>query len=85
MPETHEHLTCPFCKNSIATKKPGKHICPGCGSKFEIDDRLECIFADLDNVRLPVTGIICPSCGLVHGGDNQNCLYCGSNISTEVH
>ena len=58
---------------------------PSSGSRFDIDDRLECVFVDLDNIRFPVNGIVCLSCGLAQGGDQQNCLYCGTKISTEMH
>ena len=65
--------------------KPGKGKCPECGSRFEIDDRLECVFADIDNIKMPVKGVVCSSCGLVQGGDTEACLNCGSKINTAVH
>ena len=65
--------------------KPGKTSCPVCKAKFEIDDRLECLFADLDNVRLSLKGTVCSSCGLVQSSDTSACLYCGMDINTAVH
>ena len=85
MPETHEHLTCPFCENWNVIVKPGKNKCPECRSRFEIDDRLECVFADPDNIRLPVKGVVCPSCGLVQGIERKACLNCGIELNTAVH
>jgi hypothetical protein len=56
--------------------KPGEVHCPMCDSEFEVDDRLECIFADIDKIRLPANGTVCPSCGLVQGGETNSCFYC---------
>jgi len=77
MPENHKYLKCPFCENRCIEAKPGKSKCTECGSEFEIDDRLECIFADTDKIRLPAKGIVCVACGLVQNSDSKNCLYCG--------
>jgi hypothetical protein len=52
---------------------------------FEIDDRAEGVFADTDNIRLPVNGIICGSCGLVQGVNRKSCLHCGLGINMAVH
>ena len=65
--------------------EPGKIKCPECGSLFEIDDRLECVFVDTDNVRLPENGTACLSCGLVQGLETKACLNCGLEINTAVH
>jgi hypothetical protein len=64
MSET-QNLNCPFCENGFVMAKPGKTCCSVCETEFEIDDRLECVFADPDNVRLPLRGIVCSACGLV--------------------
>ena len=56
--------------------KPEKVRCPMCYSKFEIDDRLECMFADTDDLKLPKSGTVCAICGLIQDGDQLNCLYC---------
>jgi hypothetical protein len=85
MPENQESLKCPFCLNHCIEPKSGKTRCPVCKAEFEIDDRLECIFADTGKIRLPVNGIVCGSCGLVQSGDNHNYLYCGTGIKTAVH
>ena len=50
------------------------------GSEFEIDDRLECIFADTDKIRLPAIGIVCGVCGLLQNPDTKKCLYCGGEV-----
>ncbi len=83
--EIHEYLTCPFCLNQCIDAEPGKTQCPVCDAAFEIDDRVECIFADTENIRLPVNDIVCDSCGLVQGVNIKSCLYCGIGINTAVH
>ena len=80
--ESHEYLTCPFCLNQCIDAEPGKTRCPVCSADFEIDDRVECVFADTDNIRLPVNGIVCGSCGLVQGVNRKSCLYRGIGINT---
>ena len=82
--ESHEYLTCPFCLNQCIYAEPGKTQCPVRNAAFEIDDRVECVFADTDNIRLPVDGIVCGSCGLVQGVKRTSCLYCGVEINTAV-
>ena len=79
MAENQEYLKCPFCENRCIEAVPGKTNCLECESEFEIDDRLECVFADPDIIRLPLSGIACPSCGLIQNGDTNSCLYCGKN------
>ena len=79
------HLTCPFCLNQCIHAEPGTTPCPICDAIFEIDDRIECVFADTDSIRLPVNEIICGFCGPVQGGNRKNCLYCGIGINTAVH
>ena len=73
-------LRCPFCVDGNITAEPGKSECPACHAKFEVDDRAECIFVDLDNPRLPIKGIYCRQCGLVQGGHRKRCRYCGAII-----
>ena len=77
-------LKCPFCLNHIVDAKPGKTTCPGCSAEFEVDDRLECIFADTQKMRLPVNGFVCSVCGLVQVDEKRNCMYCGAELSTTL-
>ena len=79
------NLTCSFCLNQYIHAEAGKTCCPVCDAIFEIDDRVECVFADTDSIRLPVNGIVCGSCGLVQGVNRKSCLYCGIRINTAVH
>ena len=79
------NLTCSFCLNQCIHADPGKTRCPVCDAIFEIDDRIECVFADTDSIRLPVNGIVCDACGLVQGRNRKSCLYCGIGINTAVH
>ena len=78
---THK-IKCPFCLKHIVNAKPGKTTCPECSAEFEIDDRLECIFADISKMRLPVHGFVCNACGLVQGHENDSCVYCGAELNT---
>jgi len=77
-----DYLKCPFCLNHSLEAKPGKTTCPECSAEFEVDDRLECIFADTQKMRLPVNGMVCGVCGLVQGDEAKKCLYCGIELST---
>ena len=54
--------------------------CPECHAKFEYDDRMESVFDDTDDLRLPLHGSVCPQCGLVQGEDVQRCFYCGKGL-----
>jgi hypothetical protein len=83
--DTYEYLTCPFCMNQCIKARQGKTRCPVCDAAVEIDDRVECVFGDTNEIRLPTIGIICGSCGLIQAGENKNCLYCGLGINTAVH
>ena len=85
MPENYDYLKCPFCSNQSIEAKPGLARCPLCAAQFEIDDRLECVFADTVNLLLPAIGTVCGSCGLIQAGEHQNCLYCGLKINKAVH
>ena len=74
-----------FCLNQCIELRQGETRCPVCEAAFEIDDRAECVFGDPNEIRLPVIGIICASCGLIQAGESQNCLYCWIAINTAVH
>jgi hypothetical protein len=80
-----DFLKCPFCLNHSVDAKSGKPTCPECSAEFEVDDRLECVFADTQNLRLPVNGFVCGVCGLVQDDENTNCVYCGAELSTTTH
>lgn len=83
--EEYNKLKCPFCLNHGIEAKSGKTTCQECSAEFEIDDRLECIFADTSKMRLPVNGFVCSACGLVQGGHkNSTCVYCGTELSTAL-
>jgi hypothetical protein len=60
-------LKCPFCLSQSVEAKSGKSNCPECSAEFEIDDRLECIFVNPMNLKLPANGFVCVSCGLRTG------------------
>ena len=77
-------LKCPFCLSQSVEAKSGKSNCPVCFAEFEIDDRLECIFVDPINLKLPVNGFVCRSCGFVQGYENRKCAFCGVELGTAV-
>ena len=83
--ESPQYLTCPFCLNRCIEARHGKSECPVCSATFEIDDRAECDFADTDNIRLPVSGIVCGTCGLVQSGNRESCPHCGIGIGPAVY
>ena len=65
-------LKCPFCLSLSVEPKSGKSNCPECSVEFEIDNRLECIFVDPINLKLPVNGFVCGFFGLVQGNESRN-------------
>jgi len=79
-----EYLKCSFCLKNSVEAKPGKTACPECLAEFEVDDRLECIFADTQKMRLPVNGTVCGVCGLVQGDEVERCGYCGRELSSAL-
>ena len=54
-----ELIRCPFCLNHNLEAIPGKTTCPECSVEFEVDDRGECIFADIQKLRLAVKLSVC--------------------------
>jgi len=73
-----DHILYPFCGCPGIEAKPGKTFCHKCNYYFSIDDRVECVFADPKNLKLPLTGTVCPICGLVQGEDSEYCVYCNN-------
>lgn len=78
-------MNCPFCLNPIADSNLGEKICLNCQVEFEIDDREECVFANPGNLRLPVKGTVCRTCGLVQGEGRDSCGFCGAALSNNFH
>ena len=76
------HISCPFCGHPGIPAKPGKAFCHECQYNFFIDDRVECIFADPLNLRLPLKGTVCPVCGLIQGEDTDHCVYCNAKLNS---
>ena len=77
-------IRCPFCVDGNINAEPGKSECPSCRAKYEIDDRVECLFVDLDNLRLPLKGTYCRQCGLVQGGYRKHRHFCGALVRIEA-
>ncbi len=77
-------IKCPFCLKQGVEAELGKTICPESSAEFKIDDRLECIFADISKMRLSGNGFVCRVCGLVRGDEVRFCLYCGARLSTNL-
>ncbi len=74
------HIRCPFCTEGKIPAEPGKTACQSCGAAFEIDDRVESIFVDLEEPRLPLEGTYCRGCGLLQPEESEECLYCGESV-----
>jgi hypothetical protein len=55
-PEIHLRQS-PFC-SGVLEPKIGTMKCPGCHSRFEYDDRMESVFVDTEDLRLPAHGIV---------------------------
>jgi len=77
-------IRCPFCTEGQVKAEPGKAVCQECNAKFEIDDRVECVFVDLNNPGLPLKGTYCRSCGLVQGVNRKRCHYCGAIVKLKL-
>jgi hypothetical protein len=78
-------MICPFCRETDIGNKSGQTVCPACKAGFEIDDRGECIFADVDRIRIPVDGQVCMVCGLVQDGKWGSCVWCGADFNKTIH
>jgi len=76
-------IECPFC-SGVLEPKIGKMKCPDCNAKFSYDDRMESVFGDTEDLRLPVHGNVCPQCGLVQGQYVQRSFYCGKGLCGTV-
>ena len=44
-----------------------------------------CVFADPKDLRLPLTGIVCPICGLIQGEDSDHCVYCNTKLNSSAN
>jgi uncharacterized OB-fold protein len=73
-------MKCPFCGDYAIDNYPVETICSECSTKFEIDDRSECIFVNMDNLKLPIKGTICNVCDLVQVEAREACMYCGEML-----
>ena len=77
-----DRILCPFCGYPGIEAKPGKTSCHECHASFFIDDRVECVFADPKDLRLPLKGAVCPVCGLIQGEDSEHCVYCNTKFNS---
>ncbi len=76
------YILCPFCAYKEIQAKPGKTCCPKCNTNFYIDDRVECVFGDTTALKLPLSGTICPVCGLIQGEESEHCVYCNAKLNS---
>ena len=82
--EQQQHIKCPFCETGHIVPKAGSTGCPKCYVRVWLDDRLECIFVDTKDFRLPVLGNVCSRCGLFQDYGANRCLYCGKELSSTI-
>ena len=54
--------------------------CAECKAHFEYDDKIERVFVDLVDPRLPVSGTVCATCGLLQSEENKMCEYCEEDM-----
>ena len=78
-------MICPFFQESDISDVTGPMICQACKIGFEIDDRGECVFADMAHPRLPMCGQVCTVCGLIQTDKRKSCMWCGTGISAVFH
>jgi len=50
--------------------------------QFYIDDRVEWVFGDPAVLKLPMSGTICPVCGLIQGEESEHCVYCYAKLNS---
>ena len=81
--KSKRYIECPFC-SGVLEPKIGTMKCPECHAKFQYDDRMESVFVDTKDLRLPVHGTVCTQCGLVQGEDCQRCVYCGFGLNDTI-
>ena len=61
------------------------HECPATFDIRQSIHQIKDIFADVERLRMPEQGHVCTVCGLVQGGEQETCAYCGSTISITTH
>ena len=78
-------MICPFCREAAICEDTGPSTCPACKAGFEIDDRGECVFVDMDQPRMPLFGQVCTVCRQVQQDKRKACVYCGAVLSKTMH
>ena len=73
-------MRCPFCDNNDIVGEPGTTSCLDCSTRFEIDDRSECVFVDVNNPKHPIYGTVCNVRGLVQAEVSETCMNCGEKL-----
>lgn len=79
-----QFIECPFCQG-LVEPVPGRQKCLECKAQFRIDTKLNAIFADIKELKLPVQGTLCPHCGLIQDEMARNCAYCKQKLSSTTH
>jgi len=64
----------------VLEPKIGKMKCPECNSRFQYDHRMERIFVDTEDLRLPNNVTVCPQFGSLQSED----IHCGHSLSLTV-
>ena len=73
------YIECPFC-SGLVEAKPGRLTCPECRAGLTCDESLRHIFADTDDMRLPIHGTVCTRCGLVQSEKASRCVHCQADL-----
>ena len=76
----------PFCRQSDLLGNIRKEVLviPE-KSVFEIDDRSEGVFDDMDSLRIPMYGQLSKQCGFIQQDSRGSCVYCGTIINETIH
>lgn len=77
------HSECPFCASENIRSDSGRMKCFDCLAEYEIDEGSECIFANTEDLPLPLKGTVCPYCGLLQGINTDKCRLCGTPINCD--
>jgi hypothetical protein len=78
-------MICPFCREKEIGKLAGTSICPACNTEYDIDDRGECVFMNMESPNIPISGQVCMACGLIQQDRRETCAWCGADFNKKVH
>jgi len=78
-------MNCPFCQQFEIGDASGPTICPVCKTDFEIDERGECVFLNIDKPKISIEGLLCGACGLIQQEQQKSCVNCGIALNQTLN